>query len=178
MSERAGDNKATHFSPTLRLSSGRVAPGDCSPEGRVRRCLTPRHSSKFGPRAGLRAIAFPLTPADLPEPSTFVFAGSGPCTSHVFAGLEVRRLPSHRAWFTTPRIRVVIVPEREKTVRKPEESPKQAQSKSRGFALLTLFVNSVTDSGPRIGEGGTTKYTKNTKGRWDGAGKRAERPSG
>ena len=53
-----------------------------------------------------------------------------------------------RVWFTTPRSPAVIVPEREKTVRKPEEPPKQAQSNSRGFALLTLFVNSVTDSGP------------------------------
>ena len=68
-------------------------------------------------------------------------------------------------------------------MRKPEEPPKQAQSKSRGFALLTLFLNSVTDSGPRIGrrrdtegqpsgpvandangKGGTTKHTKTTKG--------------
>ena len=73
---------------------------------------------------------------------------------------------------------VVIVPEREKTVRKSEEPTKRAQSDSRGFALLTLFVNSVTDSGPRIEEGGTTKHTKTTKGGGDSAGKRAERPIG
>ena len=43
---------------------------------------------------------------------------------------------------------IVMVPEREKTVRKPEDSPKQAQSNSRGFALLTLSGNSVSDFGP------------------------------
>src|SRR4051812_793628 len=42
----------------------------------------------------------------------------------------------------------VIVRERQKTPRKPEESPEQAQSSNRGFARLTLYVNSVSDSGP------------------------------
>ena len=42
-----------------------------------------------------------------------------------------------------------MVPEREKTVRKPEEPAKKANLSSRGFALPTLSDNSVTDSGPR-----------------------------
>ena len=44
---------------------------------------------------------------------------------------------------------LVMVPEREKTVRNAEETAKRVQSKCRGFALPTLSDNSVTDLGSR-----------------------------
>ena len=55
--------------------------------------------------------------------------------SRFFAGLEVRRFPRLLgARFTTPRIWSVMVPEREKTVRKPEETPKRCGIlRSRSF---------------------------------------------
>ena len=86
-----------------------------------------------------------------PPPGPSLIGANGATTFH----------PYWRGEFTTPGSRVVIVREGEKTVRKPEEPPKQAQSNSRGFAFLTLFVNSVTDSGPRD-RGGRNHETHET----------------
>ena len=54
-------------------------------------------------------------------------------------------------------------------MRKSEEPPKQAQSNSRSFALLTLCDNLVTDSGPRA------KCVVTRRSLWQG---HAARPGG